>query len=78
MQRRAVIGNDLTEGHVTKQLLRFAMPFMLSNGLQALYSMVDMVIVGNYVGSGGLSAVNIASNLIMLITTLCMGFSMSG
>lgn len=78
MQRRAVIGNDLTEGPVTKQLLRFAMPFMLSNGLQALYSMVDMVIVGNYVGSGGLSAVNIASNLIMLITTLCMGFSMSG
>lgn len=72
------IGTDLTKGHVTKQLVTFAVPFMLSNALQAVYSMVDMLIVGNVVGETGISAVNNASMLVMLMTTLCMGFSSSG
>jgi putative MATE family efflux protein len=72
------IGTDLTKGHVTKQLVTFAVPFMLSNALQALYSMVDTLIVGNVVGETGISAVTNASMLVMLMTTLCMGFSNSG
>lgn len=72
------IGNDFTKGNVTRQLATFAMPFMISNALQAVYSMVDMLVVGNVVGETGLSAVNNASMLIMLMTTLCMGFSNSG
>ena len=72
------IGNDFTSGNVTRQLTTFAMPFMISNALQAVYSMVDMLVVGNVVGETGLSAVNNASMLIMLMTTLCMGFSNSG
>ncbi len=72
------IGTDLTKGHVTKQLVAFAIPFMLSNALQAVYSTVDMLIVGNVVGEGGISAVTNASMLVMLMTTLCMGFSNSG
>ena len=72
------IGRDLTKGNVTKQMITFAMPFMISNALQAVYSMVDMLVVGNVVGETGLSAVNNSSMLIMLMTTLCMGFSNSG
>lgn len=72
------IGTDLTKGHVTRQLVTFAFPFMLSNALQAVYSTVDMLIVGNVVGETGISAVNNASMLVMLMTTLCMGFSSSG
>lgn len=74
----AKIGNDLTVGSVPKQLIKFSLPFMLSNALQAVYSMVDMLVVGNVVGENGLSAVNNASMLVMLMTTLCMGFSNSG
>lgn len=72
------IGNDLTKGSVVKQLISFSLPFMLSNALQAVYSTVDMLVVGNVVGKGGLSAVNNASMLVMLLTTLCMGFANSG
>ena len=69
---------DLTTGSVTKKLLIFAFPFMLSNILQMIYNMVDMVVVGQFVGSAGLSAVSIGGQILMLMTTLCMGFSSSG
>ena len=78
MPAQARLGSDLTEGKVSGQLIRFAIPFMLSNGLQTVYSMVDMLVVGRYVGSAGLSAVSISSMLVMLMTTLCMGFATSG
>ena len=74
----ATMGQDLTKGNVTKQLITFSVPFMLSNALQAVYSTVDMLVVGRVVGETGLSAVNNASMLIMLLTTMCMGFANSG
>ncbi len=51
--------NDLTQGSVAKQLIMFALPFMLSNLIQTFYNVADMLIVGNYVGSEGISGVNI-------------------
>lgn len=39
---------DLTQGSVFGQLLKFSVPFLLSNLLQALYNMADMVIVGQF------------------------------
>ena len=70
--------NDLTTGNVTKKLIRFALPFMLSTLLQTAYAMVDMIIVGQFVGKSGLSAVSISSQLTWLATALCMGFSSGG
>lgn len=70
--------NNLTEGNVAKKLFIFALPFMMSNALQLIYNMVDMVVVGNFVGSTGLSAVSISAQIVMLMMTLCMGFATSG
>ncbi|MCR5648474.1 MAG: MATE family efflux transporter [Oscillospiraceae bacterium] len=70
--------NDLTTGNVTKKLIRFALPFMLSTLLQTAYAMVDMIIVGQFVGKSGLSAVSISSQLTWLSTALCIGFSNAG
>ena len=67
--------NDLTKGNVTKKLLTFAFPFMLSTLMQTAYSTADMVIVGRYVGSSGLSAVSTSSQFLWLTTSLCMGFT---
>ena len=50
---------DLTRGPVVSQLFRFALPLFISNALQALYNLVDMVVVGNYIGPSGMSAVSI-------------------
>ena len=70
--------NDYTDGNIPKQLILFALPFMASNAMQVLYSLVDMLIVGRFVGSFGLSAVPIASQVFTFATMLSMGFSTGG
>ena len=58
------LAKDFTKGNIAKQLLWFTIPFMASNALQVLYSTIDMIIVGQYVGTDGLSAVAQSSQLI--------------
>ena len=70
--------NDLTTGSVSKSLVRFAFPLMLSNLLQTVYNMVDMIVVGQFVGKAGLSAVSIGAQLLHLLTFIAMGFSSAG
>ena len=69
---------DLTKGPVVAQLLRFAFPLFVSNALQAVYNLVDMVIVGNYIGAAGMSAVSIGGDILHLLTFVAMGFSSAG
>ena len=69
---------DLTTGSVPKTLLNFAMPLFLSGLLQMVYNMVDMIVVGQMVGTGGLSAVAVGGEILMLITFIAMGFSNAG
>lgn len=70
--------NDLTEGSVARKLLYFAFPFMLSNLLQTVYNLVDMSVVGHFMGSVGLSAVSVGGRLVELLTFLCTGFCTGG
>lgn len=72
------LGRDLTAGSVPKVLLAFAAPLFLSNFLQAVYSMVDMVVVGKYVGTSGLSSVSIGSEVLHFLTFIAMGFANAG
>lgn len=72
------IVKDLTQGNVMSQLFLFAMPLFLSNTLQALYNLVDMVVVGQVVGGAGMSAVSIGGDMLHLLTFLAMGFSSAG
>lgn len=69
------IARDLTQGSVLRQLAVFALPVALANALQAVYSMVDMVVVGQFVGSAGLSAVGIGGQLLNMFLSIGMGFS---
>ena len=39
----AKLQQDFTQGSVSKHLIKFAMPFLLANLLQALYSVADML-----------------------------------
>lgn len=76
-QSKSMIRN-YTAGPITRQLLAFAGPFMLSNLLQNAYNMVDMVVVGQFVGAGGLSAVGIGADILHLYTFIAMGFCNAG
>ena len=69
---------DYTSGPVTKQLLTFAAPFMLSNLLTSAYNIVDMMIVGQFVGAAGLSAVSIGADISHLFLFITMGFCNAG
>ena len=69
---------DLTTGSVPKTLISFSLPLFLSGLLQMVYNMVDMIIVGQFVGTEGLSAVAIGGEVLMLITFVAMGFSNAG
>lgn len=51
---------------------------MASNALQVLYSTIDMIIVGHYVGTAGLSAVSQSSQILNFATMVCLGFSNGG
>lgn len=72
------LAKDFTTGSIPKQLFNLMIPFMLSNALQVLYSTIDMIIVGNYVGTAGLSAVSQSSAILNLATMICLGFANGG
>ena len=78
MEKRNSLIRDLTAGSVPKTLLSFSTPLFLSGLLQMVYNMVDMIVVGNFVGTEGLSAVSIGGEVLMLITFVAMGFSNAG
>lgn len=72
------LSKDFTQGNILRQMLFFALPFMASNALLVLYSTIDMVIVGEYVGTAGLSAVSQSSQIVNFATMVCLGFSNAG
>ena len=76
--KKAGLSKDFTEGNIFRQLLLFSLPFMASNALQVLYSTIDMVIVGEYVGTPGLSAVSQSSLIVNFAAMVCLGFSNAG
>ncbi|MBR0360134.1 MAG: MATE family efflux transporter [Clostridia bacterium] len=72
------ITKDFTSGSIPKQMLWFTLPFMASNALQVLYSTIDMMIVGQYVGTAGLSAVAQSSQIVNFATMVFLGFANAG
>lgn len=69
---------DFTKGSITKQLIVFVWPLFLSNLLQVVYNMVDMIVVGNVLGKVGISAVSVGGDVTHLLTFIAMGFSNAG
>ncbi len=72
------LSKDFTKGNIALQLLLLTLPFMASNALQVLYSTIDMIIVGKYVGTAGLSAVSQSSQIMNFATMVSLGFSNGG
>ena len=66
---------SLTEGSITKGLILFAVPILLSNLFQQLYNSVDSMVVGNYVGSTALAAVGSTGSLINLLIGFFLGIA---
>jgi len=78
MSADAKLTRDLTAGSVPKELISFAAPLFFSGLLQTVYNMVDMVVVGKFVGSACLSAVSNGGEILTLLTFVAMGLSNAG
>lgn len=76
--RNVALARDLTSGNIAVQLLRFIGPLFISNVLQTVYNVVDMAVVGHYVGNVGLSAVSVCGDLVNILTFIAMGFANAG
>lgn len=69
---------DFTKGPIAKELIIFSLPLFLSNLLQIVYNMVDMIIIGNHLGKTALSAVAVGGDVSQLLTFFAIGFSGAG
>ncbi len=69
---------NLSEGNVVKQLIMFSLPFLVSNIIQSLYSVADMLIVGQFSGTISMSGVNIGSQITMILTNIVVGLCTGG
>ncbi len=69
---------DFTQGSIARQLITFSLPLFLSNLLQVVYNMADMVVVGNVLGNTGVSAVAVGGDISALLMFVAMGFSNAG
>ena len=64
---------SLTEGSLLPAIVRFSIPLMLSNVLQALFNMSDIAVVGRFAGSQALGAVGSTTILVSLFTGFLIG-----
>ena len=66
---------DMTEGAPWKSIAVFAVPMVIGNVAQQLYSTVDSIVVGKYVGDNALAAVGSAAPILNMLYVLFIGIS---
>ena len=68
--------HSLTKGSIFRSLLTFAVPVFLALFLQAMYGAADLIIVGQFAGTGDQSGVASGSQLFNTATMLVVGLTM--
>ena len=76
MERSDDMKKNLTEGHVLKVLVMFAIPYLMSSFLQTFYGMADLYIVGQFNNADAISAVSIGSQFMHMLTVVIIGLAM--
>jgi len=69
---------DLTVGSVGKNILRFAMPMLVGHMFQQLYTFVDQIIVGRFLGKEALASVGASFPVIFTLIALIIGIATGG
>ena len=78
-ERRNITMNDkadFTQGSILKKLIAFMIPVLGSLILQAAYGAVDLLVVGRFGSTSGLSAVSTGSQVLNLVTFVVTQFAM--
>ncbi|MEN8229889.1 MAG: MATE family efflux transporter [Bacteroidota bacterium] len=69
---------DLTQGSVGRNILRFAIPMLVGHMFQQLYTFVDQIIVGRFLGKEALASVGASFPVIFTLIALIMGIATGG
>lgn len=69
------MARDFTHGKPMKVILNFAIPMLIGNVFQQLYSTVDSIIVGNFEGKNALAAISGSMSVQFLILSIAFGFT---
>ncbi|MEI6173851.1 MAG: MATE family efflux transporter [Bacteroidota bacterium] len=67
---------DLSYGNEGRLILKFAIPMLLGNVFQQMYSIIDSVVVGKYIGKAALAAVGTSGPIIFLLVSFIIGVTM--
>lgn len=70
--------NDLTTGSIRSSLIRFSLPFFLTNLIQSLYNIADIMVVSRFCGSDGIAAAAIGGSVTMTVTYMIIGLCNGG
>ena len=66
---------DMTTGAPWKSIVMFTLPMLIGNIAQQLYSTVDSIVVGKYIGDNALAAVGSAAPILNMLLVLFIGIS---
>lgn len=77
LHNKTVTLNNLTDGPITRTLLTFAIPTLLSNVLQSLNGSINTIWVGRFLGESALAATANANIITFLLFSLVFGFGMA-
>lgn len=66
---------DMTKGSPSRLIVKFIIPIIIGNIFQQLYSMVDTIIVGQYLGVDALAAVGATGTINFLILGFVLGMT---
>ena len=67
---------NLTTGSVSKNVILFSLPYLLSYFLQTLYGMADLFIIGQFEGVASTTAVSVGSQVMHMLTVMIVGLAM--
>ena len=66
---------DMTQGKPLPMILTFAVPFLIGNIFQQVYSMVDTMVAGYHLGDSAIAAIGASSSLYSLIVNTAIGLN---
>ena len=69
--------NDFTTGSIPKKMIPFMIPILASLILQAMYGAVDLMVVGKFGTTSGLSGISTGSNIMNFATFVVSGIAMA-
>lgn len=64
---------DMTEGNISRILLKFSVPLLIGNIFQQVYNIVDSIVVGKHLGEEALGGVGSVGMISFLFFSLCNG-----